>query len=359
VLFDDKLVAEEVGPHVDPTLSPCTSLYRIVDFYCAANLVTTGDLYVPLASRFQDPNEGIEASIAIQAIASGSCAGVTMYFNSKEDFLRHQRDQQNRSYVSCWTKERESVAMWALYSPDYSAVQIETTVQSLIAATSKLAQENYNPMSVKLSSDQQASFVNRVDILSVQYSTLDHLFRRIDRRRRAFDLLDKRGKSKRSIDPLDPAFLRNMQRGNEYRFIAFSVKDSSFSHEREVRAIVTATPYDESMQKDAEDYLSKPDKSASTIKATGQDVGLFAARHVIRESSMKRGGPLPEYMSLNVDRDSILSVTIDPRCPSHKRFFIRDFFEKHKIPIRESGCFGHAAKSVSLIPRQSITQRQK
>jgi hypothetical protein len=357
---ETNLVAELVGPYIDPGLKIDTPIYRIVDFFAAANLIETGNLYIPLASKFHDPNEGIESAITVQSYSSGPCAGVVGRFRSLDEFLSYQKFQRNCNYVSCWTKERESVAMWALYSPDYTGVQLETTVQGITNSTATLAKNLHNPISIRISPDQQSALVLSVDIFSVKYPTLSALLRRIDRRRRAFEHLYKSGKTQKPDGFLGLQTRRAMQRAKQIHFAKFSIKDSSFSHEREVRVVINAIQIDHSIQQEVADHLSKfPFSESKGISYDDRDkLILEIARGSASEASRKKRIELPDHMYLRIEPESVLSVTIDPRCPPHKQTFMKKFFESHAITIRESRCFGHAAQGFPILPRQSVDDRR-
>ena len=358
--YSKEMLPHLVGPRTDQPLEHSTALTRIIDFFSAADLITSRRLYIPLAKKFQDPNEGVEASIDLQSIVSGPCAGVVFPANPDSNFFDVQRNQLLSNYVSCWTMERESVAMWSLYSPDKSSIQIETTYQSLLEALTTLAIERHDPNTFDVDSEEICVLISRIGLLPVRYITLESLLKRIDRRRKAYDHLDSLGRiqEKKGTDWLRGN--RDMQRANEYKYSPFSLKDSSFSHEREVRAIITAGCFDNAILRAA----IESDQSYSiilndTADACKRDGALLGICHKIQELSDKKGLGLPDSFKLEVGTDFIKSVTIDPRCPPHKEAFMRDFFTNQGITIRESRCFGHAAKGASLIPRRNIGKKQQ
>ena len=353
--FDDEHFAIEVGPHLHSSLDAETPLFRIVDFYSFAKVVAESRLYIPLAVQFSDQNEGVDAALTRHAITSGPCAGaVGPHFKSKQEFLEYQTWKRSRSYISCWTRERESVAMWALYSQDHCSIQMETTVGRLVSAANRLAKENYNPLDAALDNNQHGLAVMRVELMPVAYISLIELGRRIDRRRRAFEYLEARGVIS-EMTSLNATSRRDLQRSGDYHFSSFSLKDASFSHEREVRLIVTATPVTGDMKLEARDFMVKFERESAVSDEAYYNAQIAYARALAQEESIAQGLQAPALLDLQVDSGFITKATIDPRCLSHKRDFMERFLESQKVTQGHSHCFGHVAKSFPVVPRSKLT----
>jgi hypothetical protein len=190
--FDDKNFGLWVCPEINDTLKPTTPIYRIIDFFSAAKLIRKLLLFVPLATRFSDANEGIDQSLTSHATTSGPCAGmVGRHFQSKQDLIAHHTKEKESNYISCWTQQRESVAMWALYSEDHCSVQVATTIGQLYDAFNTLARNEYNPFTLSLDNDEQRNIVISAHVMPVKYVSLLDIGKQIDRRRRAYDKLEK------------------------------------------------------------------------------------------------------------------------------------------------------------------------
>ena len=167
IRFDDQTFAADVGPRLHASLKPTTPIYRIIDFFSAAQLIRDRQLYVPISTQFADDNEGIERSFRTYAIAAGPCAGFSPHFQSKDEFIEQQTLEKMSSYISCWTQQRESVAMWALYSEDRCSVQITTSIEKLSFAFKTLARNEYNPLELSLDNDEKRNLVISVAIMPV------------------------------------------------------------------------------------------------------------------------------------------------------------------------------------------------
>ncbi|SEK71313.1 hypothetical protein SAMN05216387_102427 [Nitrosovibrio tenuis] len=170
-----------------------TRIHRIVDFFSVAHLVTSGSLYIPLAERLKDPNEGIDAALDRYAVSVGPCAGMTSFFRGADEFKEYHERQQRVSYVSCWTQIRESVAMWALYSLDSCSVQITTTVGQLADVLSSYCGREHDPREVLDKAGKNGQFIQSARLVPVKYLSILDLSARINRRRRAYDRLEPKG----------------------------------------------------------------------------------------------------------------------------------------------------------------------
>lgn len=330
-------------------------IYRIIDFFSAAQAIEDGHLYVPLASKFEDRNEALDAAIEMLSIAAGPCAGMTREFGSQNEFVQFQQSVANRNYVSCWTRTRESVAMWALYSTDWSSIQISTTVGELEKAAIAFAECESNPMSAIHLGRGDGQFVDRTKIAAVNYENMGALARKIDRRRRAYDKLETAGRIDKKRDIMSRG-LRENQRATQYRFEALEHKDQSFSHESEIRLIINCAPFDTTTlqiaQANIHEMKNRPEADVDDPR-NGQWM-LAYARAILREEAWKRGMHCKPHIDLRLHPKFIKEVAIDPRCPDHKQRFMRKFFEARGITLSQSSCFGHAASNFVVQPRKRL-----
>lgn len=301
-------------------------LYRIVDFFSAAQAIEGGGLYVPLASTFADANEAIDAAMELLSIAAGPCAGIARHFGSEEEFIKYQRSVANRNYVSCWTRTKESVAMWALYSGDESSVQITTTAGHLEQAAIAFAEKQSSPMEAIDLGTGDGQFVDSSKIVLVNYENLGELAQSIDRRRRAYDKLEAAGRIPKEPDLLGRG-LRESKRAIQYRFEALEHKDQSFSHEAEVRLIINCAPHNTETlkiaQTDIDEMVNRPETDVSHPEH-GRSMLLYG-RAILREEAWKRDMRCTPHISLPLHSAFVTEVTIDPRCPVHKHQFMKDY----------------------------------
>lgn len=336
-----------------PSLGDDTPIHRIVDFFSVAHLLTSNILYIPLGERLKDPNEGIDSALDLYAVSAGPCAGITRFFSNNEEFKKHHQRQKQLNYVSCWSQLRESVAMWALYSPDSSSVQITTTIGRLKDALLSYCKREHDPQAAIEDADKNGQFIQSARIVPVKYLSLLDLGKRINRRRRAYDKLDSNGLIRRSGKVEDWSH-RDLARADQYQFAPFELKDASFSHEIEIRAIIEAVPYDVENLKIARSELHK-NIDYGKLTEPNYDRGMLRYAHaILREEGAKKQLAPVGALFLPVPQGFITQVSIDPRCPPHKYEHMRSFFSERGIPIISSTCFGYAANVLGVQPRSKL-----
>lgn len=139
----------------DEGLSDDTPLYRIVDFYAAADTIKNKRLRFSRANTFFDKNEGIGIllkQIQISRMTDALGMGWTDRETAEQSHLAHKQSH----YISCWTETPESVAMWSLYSVDKCSIRLRTSAGKL-----KYAIENF------------MNFINEWSLLSLKNEDLD------------------------------------------------------------------------------------------------------------------------------------------------------------------------------------------
>lgn len=88
------------------------------------HLVETKKLYLRKAIKWEDPYEGMVAKNIASKLKE---IGAEQFANDYEDALNH-------TYGTSWTLHEESDALWRIYSPKKTGVQIQTTVSKLKTA---------------------------------------------------------------------------------------------------------------------------------------------------------------------------------------------------------------------------------
>ena len=134
------------------------------------------------------------------------------------------------------------------------------------------------------------------------------------------------------------------------------MKDASFSHEMEVRAVIEAVPYDGVTLEIAR---MESDRIAANRKADPKEdwVMLELAQLILAEEAVKKQLPVAEILFLPVPDGFITQVSIDPRCNPYKQEHMRSFFEERGIPVASSTCFGYAANMLDVQPRSKLLRR--
>jgi hypothetical protein len=161
----NEMIGHKLDFQVSSGLRDDMQIHRIVDFFSVAHLLTSNSLYIPLAERLIDPNEGIDSALDLYAVSAGPCAGITRFFRDNEEFKQHHQRDKRRNYVSCWSQLRESVAMWALYSLDSSSVQITTTIGRLKDALRSYFKREHDPRNAIKNTKKNGQFLRTARIV--------------------------------------------------------------------------------------------------------------------------------------------------------------------------------------------------
>jgi hypothetical protein len=319
-----------------------TVLYRTIDFFGASSIVLNQDYMFTRADVFSDKNEGIERLLLQLKRAPSGCGGVG-WNDSITAKLQHEQIKKSH-YISCWSKNPESVAMWSLYSQDYCSVRIATTVKQL-----KIVMNNFlnkyclsNLTENELGDRKIISVEGR--IAPVTYASLQELTKKASRRLKAYRRIDERykrkGIEKPKLDKIDKRYFeRQQQRRLKELSLTCNLKDNSFKHEDEVRlAIRLAETVCDKHILELKGIYDPAHKHHITLK---DDLRL--EEYGLNET-------MPERELIDCPDDLIKSVAIDPRCPQHKAEFIRGWFQEKNIPVVDSTCFGYIADSFHVYP---------
>ncbi len=103
-----------------------TSLWRYMDVTKLISLLSTDSLYFSRADLLGDPWEGAVSHLTIKAREQLPAEKMSWMSDARKDLIR-------QNFVSCWHQnEYESAAMWKLYLKSDEGVAIRTTCDRLI-----------------------------------------------------------------------------------------------------------------------------------------------------------------------------------------------------------------------------------
>ncbi len=330
---------------VDASLKPELRVYRTLDFFGAAAIVSQQQLMFSRADTFEDKNEGVDRRV-LRLEAESTDSGCGMGWSDPKSARTEHESLKRSHFISCWSTNPESVAMWSLYSQDYCSVRISTSIQKLTSVVEELLRKYC------ISRLEEADIGNRVVIATkgrvapVTYVSLSQIAARVSRRAKArlalFERYKKKGQRVPTINWSDPNY---WQREEQRRFAELqhscSLKDFSFQHEQEVRLSVRlGEEYCSPMVLQEQPLLDPLHPHSSILKRTLDSWGFV--RHV----------EIPSREFVPCPADLIESVAIDPRCPPHKARFMKNWFESCGVPIVQSTCFGYIPASFDVFPQK-------
>lgn len=329
----------------DPSLPPNQVIYRTLDFFGAASIVTAQQLMFSRADAFPDKNEGVDRLLAqLEASGPNSCGGMG-WFDEKSVRVAHD-DIKRSHFISCWSKNPESVAMWSLYSPDFCSVRVSTQIGKLQVAVENLL-EKYSIRHIQ-EEDRGKLVVAAVSgrIAPVSYVSLQSISARITRRLKSrVRLVERYARKGQPMPKINEVSSRYWQREQQRKFnelhLTCSLKDSSFGHEAEVRLAVRLGEepcgsgiFDEQI------WLDPSHQYHHLLKDH------------IRFWGFVRKTPLPEREFVACPSDLVDSVALDPRCPAHKAAFMKKWFLDHGVPVAQSTCFGYLPDTFEVFPER-------
>ena len=176
---------------VDSTLSDEDTVYRIVDFFSAAQIVLNHKFMFSRADTFLDKNEGIDRLLAqLEASGAGSCFG--MGWSDKETAKKSHRLTQESHYISCWSRACDSVAMWSLYSQDLASIRISTKIAKLKVLAENLINKYSFLRFGEEDLNRSAVICAEAHITPVGYKSLNVLSSKVQRRLKAFRRVKER-----------------------------------------------------------------------------------------------------------------------------------------------------------------------
>lgn len=328
---------------LDSSLNNKTVVYRTLDFFGAASIVTNRQLMFSRADTFSDKNEGVDRLLA-QLESSMPNSGCGMGWHDQETARRLHAHVKRSHFISCWSTNPESVAMWSLYSPDYCSVRISTTVAKLRVVIENLLEKYSFLRLTEENIGQRAIIATHGRIAPVTYAPLAYILQRVSRRANAHLRLAARyarkGQNMPAIGDISPRYWqRKKQREFQELRTTCNLKDMSFQHEAEIRLAVRLGEETVSKRMLEEQAFRDPNHKYHALWTD-----------IARLWGLVETMDLPEREFVNCPADLVEAVAIDPRCPPHKAIFIRNWFYAHHIPIVESTCFGYVPDSFNVFP---------
>jgi hypothetical protein len=329
---------------IESELSDDEPLYRIVDFFAAAQLIESGELRFSRADTFADPNEAVERLLRQLELSgpAGGCMGAG-WRDASSAAQYHERIERSH-YVSCWTQIPESVATWMLYSPDTNGVRISTTVGKLKAAVINLMAEWSIARLSRADLDNDLLVAVSGRLGRVRYESLPQLSQRVHRRVNAYGRIVERyqrsGKQLPKINEVSERYCpREEKRELTRDFQTCNLKDTSFRHEHEVRATVRfgEERCDQKMLDELKP-LVEPSNNHHRIAKT-----RLSSWDWVRSE-------FEPYVFSNCPDGFVDSVALDQRCPIHRKNFMAAWFEQHDVRVEESYCFGYVPARFTLFP---------
>jgi hypothetical protein len=317
-------------------LSHATKVYRIVDFFSAAEMTESGRIRLTRVKDYTDVNEGVDRLVrAYVTSVVDECALPLDRTNSTATVAQQIAYERSSQFVSCWSTNPESHAMWAMYSPDRCGIRVQTTVGKLL----QVSQTAFKSSWTELLAVPEGAWIERpvvvaANVLPVRYENLHQLLHRLARRKRlAMRVIKKVGFQDDFTGRGIPRSMQRLEEKWEPLLKAQFLKDSAYAYEAEVRVCVRLGTY-------PSDVLHHFLMEATSIDKEDQPLDRERRAAALSRSLPFGASPIstdagPSHLMAG-HSDLIESVCVDPRAPTYKAAYIERFFAGRNIPVERS-----------------------
>jgi hypothetical protein len=180
---------------IDAELKPDLRVYRTLDFFSAAAIVSQRLLMFSRADTFEDKNEGVER-LLLQLEVTSPDSGCGMGWTDQKSARKAHESLKRSHFISCWSSNPESVAMWSLYSPDYCSVRVSTSIRKLGGVVEELLRKYCISRINETDLGKRVVVAIAGRVAPVTYVSLAQIAARVSRRARARIALSNRYRKK-------------------------------------------------------------------------------------------------------------------------------------------------------------------
>lgn len=304
---------------------PEKPIYRFMNFFELYGLIVHRELKFSKLRLMQDKNEGLGEVIRMQSRLEGFNLR-----NSRHKIAEYHSEVLERNYLSCWTSTPDSMAMWLLYSSDFSAIRVRTTSKKLESLLEGATSTTYE---VPLAAETGTLLPRVPTIAEVRYAD----FRALHQLSK--DVLLKDDQAVRE-------YLKREQRSGTFpspgdapaelhhgRFL----KDCAFAHESEIRAT----------------FIGEVRNSMTTAEFENLPDTLGKVMgHPLMSIATKDNSP--SVYAITVGADFIEEICFDPRMPSYRKDEMLRMLGSTEIPIVPSNAFGYILADSDLTVPENV-----
>ncbi len=278
------------------------------------------------ASNFKDRNELLGVFFRILENP------VTHPFSKGEiDKIIESYEECKQSYfISCWSKRRDSIAMWELYSPHFSGVQVGVKKRLIVRSVEKFVKDNnFAKAHYASPSDGRLLFypVEYGDCIYVDYDKILS-----DMKEKFFDFYSRwSGRARLEEDKFKKEYKAFSNEMTESSICGEFLKDIAYRHEEEFRFVLRSVTRND---REYEDCRKDP---------------FF----VLFDSHL-RGARLSDFSGNNIflefDSAEIDEVWIDSRMPDWKKEVQIKILRDLGVEASVSGAYGRFFDRHDLTP---------
>lgn len=289
-------------------------IYRIMSIYEFYELYISKKLKLTRLSCQQDKNDGIEF------ILGSIVLGLPMPKGKAYSSLQEYRKSR---YISCWTKNYDSIAMWSLYSPSQESIRIKVKKADIEESLSLFVEkyscfEQWDRENKDLILKDLVVF-SKVFVDEASYRNIRELLEDINNNKvERFHKMKEKAKYNPNYWGGDE-YMKDVMSSENNVDIPYFIKGNSFAHEEEIRFSIMAGLKDY-RYKNFEEYNSQAHVSSIPMLDDTENI-------------------LPPVLYADVKDDFIKEICFDPRMPDYKKETLIQMMNIDCSKIGQSDCF--------------------
>lgn len=277
-------------------------LYRIMSFFELYELLIKKHLKITKLKLMEDSNEGFAYTLK-NFLPSTFNPGFALSTNMSIKPYIHARET---NFITCWTKEKESMAMWLLYSKDFKSIRIKTSKEKLKKVMDDYLQEKmyYN----HLYSEPGTLMTNQLcQVEDVKYIDFEDYRKKIFELKKEFDseIQNLKDKTNENYTNIIVKFNNKSEELISHKDMIF-LKNEAFKHEHEVRGSVSLVFRNKMNNEEVKKRLEREDTMSDLL-------GTF-----IFQETKPNDFVNVYYINLNMDH-FIEEICFDPRMPIYQK----------------------------------------
>ena len=318
-------------------------LYRYMSFFELYKLINDKKLKFSKLSLMDDDNEGLGGALDSLLPSEFNYSG----FNKSHDEIKKYHEQiKDTSYITCWSKEKNSMAMWLLYSKNKDYIRVKTSYKKLEDYTRKFSHDNswVNHLNSPKGTMQTNRLLSSID--AVEYVDFHEVFLEIEnlhkKEKESLDNLYKNLKPEEILlsDGEKELKIREESINKASNIIpdwksSLSLKDKAYKYEEEIRASIVVN---------RRNGLSYNDyKNCDTSDEF----------NILFEGSKTSDDDFPidtfsKILEVDVGSDFVEEICFDPRMPSYQVEIYKDILDLSGIEIVITNIFGLISEERNL-----------
>lgn len=264
-----------------------------------------------------DLNEGI-----YQAIQSQLPIGLNIGFSkSQKEIVKYHNNIKEHNYISCWTTEKDSMAMWLLYSKDKNCFRIKTTKEKLEKYANNFMNNNHWTKHINSEKGTIQSSSAKAKIKEVDYVNINDILRKVknlhkEERTKIKDLDSKISQYEIWENKYHQIRENTRQKAEKIITNPIFLKDKAYQFENEVRVLLDVDIRNNITEKGFKEnkYFDNIDYSIGKI-----DYVMGTATTDFSESRI-----FPNIIEVDLDNQFIDEVCIDPRMPKYQQNIFKE-----------------------------------